>query len=105
MKEIKQSYINILTAILTLAVLGIIVFFTKKWLEMREKTKEQDAKITRLEKNLKESSNHTKTVITRMNKKLSQNPPKTISPPTEQENINVDEEEEDFNEALKSLMA
>ncbi len=111
MKELKQSYVNYLTLINTVIVLGVIVFFLRKWKEMLEREEERETKLERLEKALKDSNMHNKALLGRINKKITElsygrpevrqemNYPVSIEEPIETET------RDDIRDALTDLMA
>lgn len=111
MKELKQTHVNYLTLFNTLVILGVIVFFLRKWKEMCDREEERETKIDQLQKALKDGNTHNKAVLSRLDKRLRemhvpQRKEEKIEfhPPTINEEIRT-EENDDISDALTSLMA
>lgn len=113
MKELKQTHVNYLTLFNALVILGVIVFFLRKWKEMMDREEERDKKIEQLQKSLKDGTDHSKAVLGRINKKLTEisvSPSQQsrervhFHPPSVNEEI-IPGENEDISGDLESLMA
>ena len=113
MKELKQTHVNYLTLFNTLVILGVIVFFLRKWKEMCDREEERDTKIDQLQKALKDGNTHNKAVLSRLDKRLREmsvpihhrkEEKIALHPPSLNEEIRA-EENDDISDALTSLMA
>ena len=111
MKELKQTHVNYITLFNTLVILGVIVFFLRKWKEMTERETERDKKLEQLQKSLKDGTDHNKAVLGRINKKLTEiSIPNShqqrvhFHPPSIEEEI-IPDENDDISDTLSSLMA
>lgn len=108
MKELKQTHVNYLTLFNTLIILGVIVFFLRKWKEMMDREEERDKKIEQLQKTLKSGTDHNKAVLGRINKKLTEMTASEkrvhFHPPSIDEEITPDEND-DILDDLESLMS
>jgi hypothetical protein len=106
MPEIKQKYYNYWLIFLSVVVLGIIVFFTKKWLEFKEREKERESKIQRLEKNIRENGIHNKAVFSKLTKKLnSMDVVHPQKPSSVTKAMPEEEEDENMADTLTELMS
>jgi hypothetical protein len=109
MKEIKQYHVNAATLINLIAVIGTIFFFYRKNKELTEREEGREKRISALEKSLRDSNSHVNAVLTRLNRKISQNQ-MIIPPPTHEieEEMEEDQEKKENNsieDALASLMS
>lgn len=100
MKELNQDYLNYLTLVNLIIILGVIFFFYRQWKEMLRREEERDRKIAGLEKNIVDNHSHVKVILNKINKQ--------IKPPNiEKENFSevVTEDKEDYELELASLVA